>query len=112
MSAFLDRVIADLEAGRINEHDSGLSPIRFDGSYSLFSADFDRVYCTVSPNETWHVSSFFDAITVAFPITELYRGNMQVPLTRAERKRLRRAANAAITIIEADWKARKQRTRD
>lgn len=109
---FLARVIADLEAGRVNEWDYGSSPMSFDGSYSLFSADFDRVYCRGNPSDTWHISAFFDIFTMAFPVTELRRGNMPVPLTRGERKRLRKAANAAIKVIEADWQARKQRTRD
>jgi len=112
MSPFLARVIADLKAGRVNQWDYGHSPISFEGSYSLFSADFDRVYCTIDPNETWQVSAFFDCLTMAFPVTELRRGVMPVPLTFAERKALRRAANAAIKVQGAEWEARKQGTRD
>lgn len=101
---FVDRIIAELEAGRSIVALPTHNPISFDGGYSLYAPSYDE-------DMAWSVHASFDILLMAFPITTLERGRVEVPLTREERKRLRKAANAAIKVHVDAWKRRKQEAR-
>ena len=101
---FVDRIIAELEAGHsivaLPNHD----PIRFDGGFSLYAPSYDE-------DMAWSIHASFDIMFMTFPITKLERDSIEVPLTKEERKRLRKAANAAIKDHVDAWKRRKQEAR-
>lgn len=101
---FVDRVIADLEAGKSIVAFPTMDPIRFDGGYSLYSVNYNE-------DMGWDIHARFDTLLMAFPITELSRMQIAVELTKDERKRLRKAADEAIKVHVDAWKRRKQEAR-
>ena len=96
---FVDRVIEDLKAGR-HERATPNEPVGKYGALGpemLFSENYDEDY-SFNRDNSWHININYDPITLVFRKTSLTRGNIKLPLTKAERKALYKAYCDALGV--------------
>jgi len=102
--SFVDRVLEDLKEGRTqrafpHKPVGWLSAL---GEESLYSENYDDNY-VFRQDETWYIRIEYDMLFLAFRTTKLYRGNIEIPLTRAERKQLYKMYSMAMVAEQKKY---------